>query len=240
MVGGLLGVLMMIPLRRSLIVKEHARLPYPEGTACASVLIAGEKGGDLARTAYQGLGVAFLYAMLQKVIRLVAETPSARHPRHQPLSAGGRLQRRHHPRVPGRRLHHRPADRRRAGGRRRAGLAGADPASDRGGAARRHRGAAGQARLPAEPGHGRRTGRMEPGHACLRRQRGRRVPRLRPANRRRRRGRGRVHHALADAAHHRVVVPREPGRPAQPRSRAGPPAPSATCRSPSCWSARRC
>jgi OPT family oligopeptide transporter len=76
MVGGLLGVLMMIPLRRSLIVKEHARLPYPEGTACASVLIAGERGGDLARTAYQGLGVAFLYAMLQKVIGLVAETPA--------------------------------------------------------------------------------------------------------------------------------------------------------------------
>ncbi|HET6196176.1 MAG TPA: oligopeptide transporter, OPT family, partial [Acetobacteraceae bacterium] len=76
MVGGLLGVLMMIPLRRSLIVKEHARLPYPEGTACASVLIAGERGGDLARTAYQGLGVAFLYAMLQKVIRLVAEVPT--------------------------------------------------------------------------------------------------------------------------------------------------------------------
>src|SRR6185312_5107045 len=76
MVGGLLGVLMMIPLRRSLIVKEHARLPYPEGTACASVLIAGERGGDLARTAYQGLGVAFLYAILQKVIRLVAEAPA--------------------------------------------------------------------------------------------------------------------------------------------------------------------
>jgi OPT family oligopeptide transporter len=76
MVGGLLGVLMMIPLRRSLIVKEHARLPYPEGTACASVLIAGERGGDLARTAYQGLGVAFAYAMLQKVLRLVAETPA--------------------------------------------------------------------------------------------------------------------------------------------------------------------
>src|SRR5215212_10282659 len=49
--GGILGVLMMIPLRRSLIVKEHATLPYPEGTACAQVLIAGEKGGSLARTA---------------------------------------------------------------------------------------------------------------------------------------------------------------------------------------------
>src|SRR6187401_504584 len=46
--GGLLGTLMMIPLRRSLIVKEHDSLPYPEGTACASVLKAGEKGGDVA------------------------------------------------------------------------------------------------------------------------------------------------------------------------------------------------
>jgi putative OPT family oligopeptide transporter len=76
MVGGVLGVLMMIPLRRSLIVKEHAVLPYPEGTACASVLIAGERGGNLARTAYYGLGVAFLYAVLQKVFRVVAETPT--------------------------------------------------------------------------------------------------------------------------------------------------------------------
>src|SRR6185369_5263200 len=75
LLGGILGVLMMIPLRRSLIVKEHANLPYPEGTACASVLIAGEKGGDLARTAYQGLGFAFAYALLQKVFRFIAEAP---------------------------------------------------------------------------------------------------------------------------------------------------------------------
>jgi len=76
MVGGVLGVLMMIPLRRSLIVQEHANLPYPEGTACASVLIAGEKGGNLARTAYIGLGVAGVYAILQRVLRIVVETPS--------------------------------------------------------------------------------------------------------------------------------------------------------------------
>jgi OPT family oligopeptide transporter len=73
--GGILGVLMMIPLRRSLIVKEHANLPYPEGTACASVLIAGEKGGDYARTAYLGLGVAFAYALLQKIFHVIAEVP---------------------------------------------------------------------------------------------------------------------------------------------------------------------
>ena len=53
-IGGMLGTLMMIPLRRSLIVKEHGVLPYPEGTACASVLKAGEKGGELAMTAILG------------------------------------------------------------------------------------------------------------------------------------------------------------------------------------------
>ncbi len=74
--GGILGTLMMIPLRRSLIVKEHNTLPYPEGTACASVLIAGEKGGDFAKTAYWGLGFAFIYAMLQKVFHVIAETPA--------------------------------------------------------------------------------------------------------------------------------------------------------------------
>jgi OPT family oligopeptide transporter len=73
--GGLIGTLMMIPLRRSLIVQEHGTLPYPEGTACASVLIAGEKGGDFAKTAYQGLGVALLYAFLQKVLHVIAEVP---------------------------------------------------------------------------------------------------------------------------------------------------------------------
>ena len=74
--GGMLGTLMMIPLRRSLIVKEHGTLPYPEGTACASVLQAGEKGGDFAKTAFLGMGVAFVYAVLQKVIHVIAETPS--------------------------------------------------------------------------------------------------------------------------------------------------------------------
>lgn len=74
--GGILGTLMMIPLRKSLIVKEHKNLPYPEGTACASVLIAGEKGGDLAKMAYQGLGVAFVYALLQKVFHIIAEVPT--------------------------------------------------------------------------------------------------------------------------------------------------------------------
>ncbi|OJH34410.1 OPT family oligopeptide transporter [Cystobacter ferrugineus] len=76
LLGGVLGTLMMVPLRRSLIVKEHANLPYPEGTACASVLIAGEKGGDLAKIAFQGVGFAFVYAILQKIVKLIAETPA--------------------------------------------------------------------------------------------------------------------------------------------------------------------
>ncbi|MEO8150630.1 MAG: oligopeptide transporter, OPT family [Bacteroidia bacterium] len=74
--GGMLGTFMMIPLRRSLIVKEHGTLPYPEGTACASVLIAGDKGGDFAKTAYMGLGVAFAYAMLQKIFHVICDLPS--------------------------------------------------------------------------------------------------------------------------------------------------------------------
>lgn len=73
--GGLVGTLMMIPLRRSLIVQEHATLPYPEGTACASVLMAGDRGGNFAKTAYQGLGAALLYALLQKVLHVIAEVP---------------------------------------------------------------------------------------------------------------------------------------------------------------------
>jgi OPT family oligopeptide transporter len=74
-VGGLLGTLLMIPLRRSLIVKEHGNLPYPEGTACGDVLKAGEKGGEFARTAFWGLGVALVYAVLQKVLHIIAEVP---------------------------------------------------------------------------------------------------------------------------------------------------------------------
>lgn len=74
--GGILGTLMMIPLRRSLIVKEHGTLPYPEGTACASVLKAGVKGGALAMTAIWGVLVAFGYAILQKILHVIAEAPA--------------------------------------------------------------------------------------------------------------------------------------------------------------------
>lgn len=74
--GGILGTLMMIPLRRSLIVKEHDTLPYPEGTACGSVLKAGEKGGEFAKTAFMGLGFALVYALMQKVFHVIAEAPT--------------------------------------------------------------------------------------------------------------------------------------------------------------------
>src|SRR5229473_1819349 len=58
--GGLLGILLMIPLRRALIVKEAKTLIYPEGTACAEVLISGEKGGTTAKTVFAGLGVGYI------------------------------------------------------------------------------------------------------------------------------------------------------------------------------------
>src|SRR2546422_1323983 len=73
--GGLMGVLMMIPLRRALIVKEHGNLPYPEGTACAEVLIAGERGGIHAKTVFQAFGIAFVYKFLMTAMKLWQEYP---------------------------------------------------------------------------------------------------------------------------------------------------------------------
>lgn len=74
-IGGILGTLMMIPLRRSLIVQEHGTLPYPEGTACASVLKAGEKGGELAKIAIWGVVFAMGYAALQKIFHVIKDVP---------------------------------------------------------------------------------------------------------------------------------------------------------------------
>ncbi len=68
--GGILGVLMMVPLRRALIVKEHGVLPYPEGTACADVLVAGERGGELAKTVFQGLGVGALWKAVSWIVQI--------------------------------------------------------------------------------------------------------------------------------------------------------------------------
>ncbi|MBX2966692.1 MAG: oligopeptide transporter, OPT family [Cyclobacteriaceae bacterium] len=75
LVGGVLGVLFMVPLRRALIVKEHGKLPYPEGAACADVLVAGEKGGQLAKNVFYGLGVAFLYKGFMSILGLWKEVP---------------------------------------------------------------------------------------------------------------------------------------------------------------------
>ncbi|MBN9518732.1 oligopeptide transporter, OPT family [bacterium] len=71
--GGLLGILMMIPLRRAFVVKQHGTLAYPEGTACADVLIAGEKGGATARMVFLGFGLGFVYQFLLKGCKLFKE-----------------------------------------------------------------------------------------------------------------------------------------------------------------------
>lgn len=68
--GGLLGIVFMIPLRKALIVKEHGTLPYPEGTACAEVLIAGEEGGTKAGTVFAGLGIAAAYKFIADGMKL--------------------------------------------------------------------------------------------------------------------------------------------------------------------------
>lgn len=68
--GGLLGVLFMVPLRHTLIVEEHDRLPYPEGTACAQVLKVGESGGAKSGTVFIGLGIAALYKFIADGIAL--------------------------------------------------------------------------------------------------------------------------------------------------------------------------
>ncbi len=71
LIGGILGVLFMVPLRNALIVKEHGILPYPEGTACAEVLLAGEEGGANASTVFAGMGFAAVFKFIIDGIRLV-------------------------------------------------------------------------------------------------------------------------------------------------------------------------
>src|SRR3990170_623614 len=68
--GGILGVLMMVPLRRALIEKEHGVLPYPEGAACADVLVAGERGGALARTVFMGLATGAIWKSLSWIVQI--------------------------------------------------------------------------------------------------------------------------------------------------------------------------
>jgi len=68
--GGLLGILMMIPLRRAFIVQQHGKLKYPEGTACADVLIVGEEGGASAKTVFMGFGLAVVHKFLMDALHL--------------------------------------------------------------------------------------------------------------------------------------------------------------------------
>ncbi len=75
LIGGWLGVFFMIPLRKFLIAKEHGKLPFPEGTACAEVLIAGETGGRQARMVFFGLGVGAVYEFLMAGMALWRRTP---------------------------------------------------------------------------------------------------------------------------------------------------------------------
>ena len=78
LLGGTLGVLFMIPLRRQLIVKEHGNLLYPEGAACADVLIAGEKGGSFASRVFWGLGLGGIYTLFQNgnALAAIREVPT--------------------------------------------------------------------------------------------------------------------------------------------------------------------
>lgn len=71
LVGGVLGVLFMIPLRNALIVKEHGVLPYPEGTACAEVLLAGEEGGASAKTVFAGMGLSAVFKFITDGLKVV-------------------------------------------------------------------------------------------------------------------------------------------------------------------------
>ena len=91
LLGGLLGVLMMIPLRHGLIVEEHGKLTYPEGTACADVLIVGETGGTNAKTVLSGFGLGFLYKLLGDPMRLFQMNPGHSFGSWRGASIGGEL-----------------------------------------------------------------------------------------------------------------------------------------------------
>jgi putative OPT family oligopeptide transporter len=78
LLGGWLGVLFMVPLRRQLIVKEHGNLSFPEGTACADVLVAGERGGSFAGRVFWGLGLGGVYTFLMNTFQMWTSQPEAR------------------------------------------------------------------------------------------------------------------------------------------------------------------
>lgn len=85
-IGGCLGVLFMVPLRKALIVKEHGTLPYPEGQACAEVLLAGEEGGSKAGLVFKGLGIAAVYKFIADGLKLF---PSEVHYEITPYKGAG-------------------------------------------------------------------------------------------------------------------------------------------------------
>ena len=107
LIGGWLGVLFMIPLRRQLIVKEHGNLLFPEGTACADVLVAGDKGGSFAGRVFWGLGLGGVYSLLHEHDRALARYADLR----SQMAARRVVSREHHSGISRRRLHHRPAHR---------------------------------------------------------------------------------------------------------------------------------
>src|SRR5258708_19517461 len=86
LLGGWLGVLFMVPIRRQLIVKEHGNLSFPEGTACADVLVAGERGGSFAGRVFWGLGLGGLYTFLMKTCLAWTDQPKTR-PRWFPVAS---------------------------------------------------------------------------------------------------------------------------------------------------------
>ena len=122
LIGGWLGVLFMIPLRRQLIVKEHGNLLYPEGTACADVLVAGDRGGSFASRVFWGLGLGGALLRADEYDRRVARYADVQ----SQVASRRVVSREHHAGISRRRLHHRPAHRRHSRFRRRFFLAGAD------------------------------------------------------------------------------------------------------------------
>ncbi|EOD00776.1 OPT family oligopeptide transporter [Caldisalinibacter kiritimatiensis] len=87
--GGILGVLFMVPLRKALIVNEHGVLPYPEGTACAEVLLAGEEGGEKAKTTFAGLGIGALYKFITGGFKLFPSEIETTIPGYKGAAIGG-------------------------------------------------------------------------------------------------------------------------------------------------------
>ena len=220
--GGILGVLMMVPLRRALIVKEHGVLPYPEGTACAEVLVAGERGGKLAGLVFSGLGIGALWKSLSWIFNLFRHRGRLLVRAHQPVPQR-HAERRHLAGVHGRRLRHRPAHRRHDGRRRRAVVAGAAAAA-----------VACSARpfpTPFPPIHPNFANNPATGQPFLISEMapGPDLERLHPLHRRRRGAGGGPDHAGPHAADHHLVGARRPEGLRRRRRRRDSSAPNATC-----------